>query len=152
MLCYSVETMAVRCWRASEKEGLKLSTKSVEEDQGPVCIWAYCRWIFNGQVICLPQTEKTPLKCKLTSSDLSRAQPWYAIVCVVPGKGRVWQSLEDSKALCKTGWCLGGQRNSERSDSLASSIHAGGERLGGTHRWGCMSGLLYAEPSSVALW
>lgn len=110
MLCYSVETMAIKCWWASEKEGLKLSTKSVEKDQGPVCIWAYCRWIFNKQVICLPQTEKTPLKCKLTSSDLSRAQPWYAVVCVVPGKVWVWQLLEDSKALCKTGWCLGGTK------------------------------------------
>lgn len=101
MLCNSLETMAVKCWPASEKEGLELSTKSVEEDQGPVCIRVYCRWMFNGQVIFLPQTEKTPLKCKLTSSDLSRAQPWYAIVCVVPGKGRVRQSLEDSKALCR---------------------------------------------------
>lgn len=38
MLCNSVEAMAVKYWPVSEKEGLELSTRPVEEDQGPVCI------------------------------------------------------------------------------------------------------------------
>ena len=59
LLNTQLKNLAVRCEPAwDEGRGLKLSRNLWEVDQGPFCFRAGGRYMFNGQMICLPETDK----------------------------------------------------------------------------------------------
>lgn len=81
---------------------------------------------------------KTALKCKLTFTYLSKAQPslWLCpSYSNVPGRGRVWKQLEDSRALWDElmPWAAIESTQTWQLSSSRSFRHAQEEHLGEMH-------------------
>lgn len=95
-------------------------------DQGPFCLRADCRWLFNEQMICLPETDKNTFKVEI---GIYVPLQGSAFICgcvlptPVPGRGKESGGNRKVAGLCEMSWCLELQWNWHKPDSSAHPIH-----------------------------
>lgn len=95
-------------------------------DQCPFCLRADCRWMFNEQMICLPETDENTFKVEI---GIYVPLQGSAFICgcvlptPVPGRGKESGGNRKVAGLCEMSWCLELQWNWHKPDSSAHPIH-----------------------------